>query len=181
MWRTILQNPVKATLPDFCFWFITIVSYSQPDVSYEPFISSSEGLSSPIELVSAPGDATGRLFIVEKGGIIRIWNGSNLLPDPFLDISSLVADDGERGLLSMAFHPSYQSNGFFFVYYNNNDGNITVARYHISPNPNVAEPEADPAIPLISIPKNFTNHNGGHLQFRTVGTTNYLYFATGDG
>jgi len=181
MWRKILRNPVKATFLTFCFLFITTFSHSQPDVSYETFISSSEGLSLPIELVSAPGDGTGRLFIVEKAGIIKIWNGSNLLPAPFLDISSLVADDGERGLLSMAFHPSYQSNGFFFLYYNSNDGNITIARYHVSANPNVAEPAADPAIPLISIPKNFTNHNGAHLQFRTEGTANYLYFATGDG
>ena len=182
MWRMILRNPVKATFLIFTFLFITTVSDSQPDVSYKPFISSSEGLSSPIELVSAPGDATGRLFIVEKSGTIRIWNGSNLLPNSFLDISSLVADDGERGLLSMAFHPQYQSNGFFFVYYTNTDGDITVARYHVSPNPNVAEPVASPTTTtLISIPKNFSNHNGGHLQFWTVGTTNYLYFATGDG
>lgn len=81
----------------------------------------------------------------------------------------------------MAFHPQYQSNGFFFVYCTNADGNITIARYKVSNNPNVANPVADPVMPLISIPKNFTNHNGGHLQFRTEGGINYLYFATGDG
>ena len=181
MWKAILRNPVKATFFFFPFLFITTVSQSQPDVSYQPFIDASKGLSSPIELVSAPGDATSRLFIVEKAGIVRIWNGSDLLPTPFLDISALVIADGERGLLSMAFHPQYQSNGYFFVYYNSNDGNITVARYQVSGDPNVAESAANPTTPLISIPKNFGNHNGGHLQFRTEGGTNYLYFATGDG
>ena len=181
MWNTILRNPVKATFLFLLFLFATAVSQSQPDVSYQPFIGADEGLSSPIELVSAPGDATGRLFIVEKAGTIKIWTGSNLLPDPFLDISSLVTNDGEMGLLSMAFHPQYQSNGFFFVYYNDNDGNITIARHHASSNANIAEPVASPVTTLISIPKKFGNHNGGHIQFRADGSTNYLYFATGDG
>ena len=94
-------------------------------------IGSSEGLALPIELLSAPGDASGKLFIVEKGGTVRIWNGSSLLPNPFLDITSRVKNDGEQGLLSMAFHPQYQSNGFFFVYYNNTDGDITIEHYKI--------------------------------------------------
>src|SRR5690606_13420582 len=148
----------KATI-FFALSFHSTTSQSQPDLSYQPFIGASEGLVAPIELVSAPGDPPNRLFVVEKGGTIRIWNGSNLLPDPFLDISALVLGDGEQGLLSMAFHPQYQTNGYFFVYYNNNDGDITVARYHVSADPDIAEPGANPASPLISIPKNFDNHN----------------------
>ena len=175
-----LPNPIKATLV-FLSFLITNIIESQPDVSYQPFIGASEGLNAPVELASPPGDPTGRLFIVEKGGRIRVWNGSNLLSTPFLDISDLVLNDGESGLLSMAFHPQYQSNGFFFVYYNNTDGDITVARYHVSSNPNIAEPTANPTTPLISISKNYGNHNGGHLQFRPGGGINYLYFATGDG
>ena len=178
--KTPSPSLIKATFLFLSFLIISI-THSQPDVSYQPLIGASEGLSKPIELTSAPGDATGRLFIVEKAGRIRIWNGSNLLPNPFLDISDLVLDDGESGLLSMAFHPQYQSNGFFFVYYNNNDGDITISRYHVSSNPNVAESTANPATPLITISKPFSNHNGGHLQFRPGGGTNYLYFATGDG
>src|SRR5262249_9273254 len=137
------------------------------------------GLSSPMEVVSAPGDPANRFFVVEKSGTIRIWNGTTLLATPFLDISGIVIDDGEHGLLSMAFHPQYQTNGFFFVYYNNGAGNVVVARYSVSGNPNVAN--AGSATPLISIPKPFTNHNGGHLQFRVESGVNYLYFATGDG
>ena len=165
-------------LPVLVLFFQPIVR-SQPAIAYEPLISS--GLSSPMEIASAPGDATGRLFIVEKGGTIKIWNGSEVLAAPFLDISTIITLDGERGLLSMAFHPNYTSNGYFFVYYTNNEGSVTVARYVVSSNPDIAEPNPDPATPLITIPKSFTNHNGGHLQFRTDGGINYLYFATGDG
>lgn len=175
--RNNLLKTVKATITSILIF--TTTSYSQPQLAYQPFISS--GLSEPIEVTTAPGDASGRLFIVQKGGLVRVWDGSALLPTPFLDISSISVDDGERGLLSMAFHPQYASNGYFFVYYNNNAGNITVARYQVSSNPNIANATPDPVTPLISIPKSFTNHNGGHLQFRVEGGINYLYFATGDG
>ena len=164
-------------LPAFVLFF-QMIARSQPAITYEPLISS--GLSSPMEIASAPGDAPGRLFIVEKGGTIKIWNGSEVLATPFLDISAITSD-GERGLLSMAFHPDYASNGYFFVYYTNAGGSVTVARYIVSSDPDIAEPEPNPAAPLITIPKLYPNHNGGHLQFRTEGMTNYLYFATGDG
>jgi glucose/arabinose dehydrogenase len=165
----------------FFLLFNTSQSFSQPDINYQPMIGSSEGLALPIELLSAPGDASGKLFIVEKGGTVRIWNGSSLLPNPFLDITSRVKNDGEQGLLSMAFHPQYQSNGFFFVYYNNTDGDITIERYKVSNNPNITDYVASPPTTLMSISKNYGNHNGGHLQFRSEGGANYLYFATGDG
>lgn len=153
-----------------------------PTVAYQPVIGPTAGLSSPIEVVSAPGDASGRLFIVEQPGRIKIWDGSSVLPTPFLDITGPVGYFGdERGLLSMAFHPDYASNGFFFVYYNDNAGNITVARYQVSADPNIAIPTPNPVTPLVSIPKPFNNHNGGHLQFRVEGGVPYLYFATGDG
>lgn len=177
--RKVLLLYVKQAI--LLFLFTTTISslFAQPDVGYSTVISS--GLSAPMEVATAPGDASGRLFIVEKAGRIRIWNGTALLPTPFLDISGLVADDGERGLLSMVFHPNYAANGFFFVYYNANSGNITVARYQVSADPNIANSTPNPAAPLVSIPKNFTNHNGGHLQFKPGDATPYLYFATGDG
>lgn len=181
MLKKFLPNSLNTVLTFLSFLLLTLPAQSQPDVSYQPFIGVSEGLNSPIQVVSAPGDVAGRLFIVEKAGIIRIWNGNNLLPTPFLDISSLVVDEGEQGLLSMAFHPQYSVNGFFFVYYNDDDGNITIARYHVSADPDIAETVANPTTPLISIPKNFDNHNGGHMQFRIEASTNFLYFATGDG
>jgi glucose/arabinose dehydrogenase len=165
-------------LPVLALFFQTIAR-SQPAIAYEPLISS--GLSSPMEIVSAPGDATGRLFIVEKGGTIKIWNGSEVLATPFLDISTIITSNGERGLLSMAFHPDYASNGYFFVYYTNNAGAVTIARYIVSSDPDIAGPDPNPAAPLITIPKLYANHNGGHLQFRTEEGVHYLYFATGDG
>lgn len=174
----------KHVLTIFSFLTLSFHLHAQPDVQYSPFIGGSAGLDQPMELVSAPGEPayTGRIFIVEKPGRIKVWNGSQVLATPFLDITGLVAEDGEHGLLSMAFHPQYQTNGFFFVYYNNNAGNIVVARYKVSAgNPNVANPALDPPSELISIPKNFSNHNGGHLQFRTEAGIPYLYFATGDG
>lgn len=137
-------------------------------------------LSSPMEVHTAPGDNS-RLFIVEKAGTIRIWNGTSLLATPFLNISSIVEDGGEQGLLSMAFHPNYQSNGFFFVYYNDNSGRLTIARYQVSADANVANGTANPVTPLVNISKPFTNHNGGHIQFKPEGGINYLYVATGDG
>jgi glucose/arabinose dehydrogenase len=181
MLKLALPHPGKAIFL-FLSLLTILVTYGQPDVSYQPYIGASEGLNNPIELASAPGDASGRLFIVEKRGLIKIWNGSQLLSTPFLDITDRVFDDGgERGFLGMAFHPQYQSNGYFFVYYNSTNGNITVARYRVSSNPNVAEPDPNPSSPLISISKPYDNHNGGHLQFKPGGGTNYLYFATGDG
>jgi glucose/arabinose dehydrogenase len=167
----------------FCSFvlFICLLSaLAQPIISYDNFISS--GLSSPIEIVNA-GDGSDRLFIVEKEGVIKVWvSGSTVLSTPFLTIPSITLSlGGEQGLLSMAFHPDYEDNGFFYVYYTRSgDGAIVIARYH-NPTPadNVAE---GAATVLLVIPHpGASNHNGGHLQFRPEGGINYLYFATGDG
>lgn len=179
--RKALLNCVSCCLFISFFILSRFLSHAQPTIGFMEIIPSSAGLSQPIELASAPGDPPGRFFIVQKTGEIRIWDNGSLLPTPFLNISDLVVDNGERGLLSMAFHPQYATNGFFYVYYNANNGNITVARYQRSGNPDIASPEPNPTTPLVSIPKPFDNHNGGHLQFRAEGGINYLYFATGDG
>ena len=161
------------------FFFLKIPAAAQPIVAYTPFISS--GLNSPIEIVNA-GDGSGRLFIVQQGGAIRVWTpGSGLLSTPFLTIPTIHCFvGGERGLLSLAFHPDYETNGFFYVYYTStDDGAITVARYHADPASNVADPGGTE---LVVVPHpGQSNHNGGHLQFRKEGSVNYLYFGTGDG
>jgi glucose/arabinose dehydrogenase len=145
-----------------------------PLLSYSPVISS--GLSSPVDIVHA-GDGSNRLFIVQQGGTIRIVSGGVLLPDIFLNITDSLSIGGERGLLSMAFHPNYSTNGYFFVYYTNKAGDITVARFRVqTANPNAADISS--GVVLIKIPKPFANHNGGHLVF---GPDGYLYFGTGDG
>ncbi len=109
---------------------------AQLTLGFEPVAT---GLSSPLGLVNA-GDGSGRLFVVEQGGRIKIYDGTQVLATPFLDVSALVSCCGERGLLSLAFHPDYRANGVFFVHYTNTAGNTTLARYRVSSNPNIADP-----------------------------------------
>jgi len=133
------------------------------------------GLSSPVFLTAPDGDT--RLFIVERGGSIRIVQDGGLLPVPFLDIGSRTTTDGERGLLSMAFDPAYAENGFFYVYYTDLNGDIAIDRYRVSANP--AQADSLSALRILSIPHpQFSNHNGGLLRF---GPDGYLYVGTGDG
>ncbi|MBL8150807.1 MAG: PQQ-dependent sugar dehydrogenase [Blastocatellia bacterium] len=134
------------------------------------------GLSSPLYVTHA-GDESGRLFIVEQTGKVRIFRNGTLLTDPFLDISSLISFGGERGLLSVAFHPHYSSNRRFFVNYTRaGDGATIIAEYRASTdNPNRAEPDGRV---VLMIPQPFSNHNGGQLQF---GKDGFLYIGMGDG
>ena len=134
-----------------------------------------QGLSNPLYLTSPPGDA--RLFIVEQGGTIRISENGSLLPDPFLDLSGAISSGGERGLLSLAFHPDYASNGTFYVDFTNADGNTRVVRYAVSAaNPDRADPASGDTILAVHQP--FANHNGGLLLF---GPDGMLYVGLGDG
>ncbi|WP_332862824.1 PQQ-dependent sugar dehydrogenase [Janthinobacterium svalbardensis] len=134
------------------------------------------GLDAPIFLTAPPGDS--RLFIVERPGRIRVLQNGNLLATPFLDISPLTTTNGERGLLSLAFHPQYASNGYFFIYYTNLAGDIVIERRQVSAgNANVADPLS--ALTILTIPHpTFNNHYGGLLSF---GPDGYLYAGTGDG
>jgi glucose/arabinose dehydrogenase len=129
-------------------------------------------LTAPTSITHA-GD--GRLFITEQAGTVRIWDGTKVLPNPFLTVSP-ISSGGERGLLSVAFHPHYAQNGFFFVYYTDPSGNVAIARYRVSADPNVADPTS--GVVLLTIPHPATNHNGGQLQF---GPDGYLYAGIGDG
>jgi glucose/arabinose dehydrogenase len=121
-----------------------------------------------------------RLFIVRKRGIVQIIDGGSIVATPFLDIDSLVVNPGgggdERGLLSIAFHPDYDSNGYFFVEYIDNASDTVIARYQVSGDPDVAD--AGSALLILGIDQPATNHNGGQLQF---GPDGYLYAAMGDG
>ncbi|HUI26524.1 MAG TPA: PQQ-dependent sugar dehydrogenase, partial [Candidatus Kryptonia bacterium] len=133
------------------------------------------GLDTPL-YVTAPPDDVNRIFIVEKGGLIRIVESGALLTTPFLDLSSIVTTDGERGLLGLAFHPNYGSNGRFFVDYTNLSGDIVIAEYAVSGNPDVA---LTTGTPLLTIPHpGADNHNGGDVTF---GPDGYLYIGVGDG
>jgi glucose/arabinose dehydrogenase len=130
-------------------------------------------LNFPLDLTAPPGDP--RLFIAEKGGTIRIIKNGSLLPTPFLDISALVSNGSEQGLLGLAFHPGYAGNGYFFVDYTDKSGDTQVARYQVSSNPDIAGTNA---LPIISVPQPYSNHNGGGITF---GPDGFLYIALGDG
>lgn len=146
---------------------------SQPPLTFNPVISS--GLSSPVDLVNA-GDGSNRIFVVQQGGTIRVYDQQFVYLGDFLTVAG-ISSGGERGLLSMVFSPSYNTNGFFYVYYTNTNGDVEVARYHVSANANAADAASKAIVITIPHPVN-ANHNGGKLNF---GNDGYLYFATGDG
>ncbi|MCF6351050.1 MAG: PQQ-dependent sugar dehydrogenase [Flavobacteriaceae bacterium] len=152
------------------FLLFSVLLFSQ-DVNVEEFAT---GFDSPINIQHA-GD--NRLFIVEQGGIIKILNAdSSTNATPFLNINSIVSSGGERGLLGLAFHPNYTTNGFFFINYINNSGNTVIARYSVSANSNVADSSS--AQILMTIDQPYSNHNGGSIVF---GADGYLYIGMGDG
>lgn len=130
----------------------------------------------PVYLAAPPGD-TGRLFVVEKGGRIVIVRDGERLPKPFLDISGKVSRGGERGLLSMAFHPRFADNGWFFVNYTDLAGDTRVVRYRVSrTDPEAAAPST--ARVVLRVVQPYSNHNGGQLQFSPGGR---LFVGMGDG
>jgi hypothetical protein len=136
------------------------------------------GFQLPVSLAHLPGDG-GRLFVVEQTGKVRIFNldTGQVLLTPFLDFSDRISTSGERGLLDIAFHPQYASNGFFYVNYSQSgSGDTIIARYSVSGDPNVADPDSE--VILKMIPQDDTGHNGSQIRF---GPDGYLYFAVGDG
>jgi len=132
------------------------------------------GLDSPVHLTAPAGDP--RLFVTEQAGTIRIIRKEQLLASPFLDIRSRVGAGGERGLLSIAFHPQYQDNGLFFVSYTDRAGNNRIERFRVSADPDAADPSSGQLI--LSVDQPFANHNGGLILF---GPDGYLYAGLGDG
>ena len=136
-------------------------------------------LSSPVFMTAPANDST-RLFIVQQGGLIRVFDvvGGLLLTDPFLNVSSLLSTGGERGLLGMAFDPQYAANRQFYIFYTNTAGNIVIARYlRNATNANLADSSSATMLLTVAHP-NFSNHNGGMLAF---GPDGCLYAGIGDG
>jgi glucose/arabinose dehydrogenase len=132
------------------------------------------GLNQPVTITHA---SDSRLFVVEKPGRIRILRTDGTVePTPFLDISGLVSTGSEQGLLGLAFHPQYASNGKFYVDYTDTSGTTVVAGYHVSANPDIAD--AASAQTVLTVAQPFANHNGGDITF---GPDGYLYVGLGDG
>jgi glucose/arabinose dehydrogenase len=139
-------------------------------------------LSNPV-FITHSGDSSGRLFIVEQSGLIKIVMNGQVNSTPFLDLTSIVRPGGEMGLLGLAFHPQYRMNGRFFVFFTrlilpeprDFPTTNTLVEYKVSSNPDVANPM--PVRTLFELPDRFTNHNGGMIAF---GPDGCLYVGTGD-
>ena len=146
-----------------------------PQLTLASFVS---GLSSPLDL-QAPDDSSGRLFVVEQEGRIKIIRNGSVVSSPFLDITSKVSSGGERGLLGLAFHPDFAQNGRFYLNYTRDSGQLqtVIAEYRVSAaNTDQADPSSERI--LFTVDQPFANHNGGQLAF---GTDGFLYIALGDG
>jgi glucose/arabinose dehydrogenase len=132
------------------------------------------GLSRPVD-IQAANDGSGRLFIIEKQGFIRVYENGQLLDAPFLDITDRVNMGGnEMGLLGLAFHPNYEKNGFFYVNYTGEGGHTHISRFKAGGNS--ADKKSETVLLVIEQP--YENHNGGALAF---GPDGYLYAGLGDG
>lgn len=160
----------------FVFLFLFTLSITAGAASIK-LVKVPGNLVRPVD-IDAPGDGSGRLFFVLQNGKIVIYDGTAVLSTPFLNISSSVSCCGERGLLSLAFHPNYKTNGFFYVFYTAINGDVTIARYKVSAtNPNIAN--ANSKLTLLTVSHSqFSNHNGGELAF---GPDGFLYISIGDG
>ena len=138
------------------------------------------GLADPVN-IAAPNDGSGRLFVVERVGRIRIIDqDGNLLPEPFLDLTELVQNDYlEQGLLGLAFHPDYATNGRFFVHFTDyhTNGDNFIMEFPVSDDdPNLADREGGRL--LLAVDQPYVNHNGGTIHF---GPDGFLYIGIGDG
>ncbi len=172
---TLVSLFVLAAFPGQPTLAVAPTNITWPALALTPYVG---GLVQPVAITHA-GDNSGRLFVVERAGRIRIVKNGALVPTPFLDISSRVQSGyTEQGLLSVAFPPGYASKGYFYVDYTalTGVGDTVIARYRITANPDVADPNSEQVILKITQPQ--VNHNGGQLQF---GPDGYLYIGMGDG
>ncbi|MEP2935057.1 MAG: PQQ-dependent sugar dehydrogenase [Gilvibacter sp.] len=156
-------------------YLVLLCSYASiyaQDIQVDLYAS---GFNSPVDIQNAGDD---RLFIVEQGGIIKILNSDGTTnPTPFLNIDPIVASGGERGLLGLAFHPEYATNGYFYVYYTDNSSDTQISRFSVSTaSPDIADPGSE--LKMLDFEQPFTNHNGGSLQF---GPDGMLFIGSGDG
>ncbi|MDZ4180188.1 MAG: PQQ-dependent sugar dehydrogenase, partial [Coriobacteriia bacterium] len=143
------------------------------ELALEPYL---DGLEQPVLLTHA-GDDSGRNFIVERTGYVRIVRDGELSPTPFLDISALVSTNSERGLLGLAFPPDYAQNGRFYINYTDRDGTTTISRFSVSSaDPDLGAPGSEQV--LLRIEQPYANHNGGHVAF---GPDGHLFIGMGDG
>lgn len=152
---------------------LQICAQSRPQIDLQAYVS---GLDQPVAMAHA-GDE--RLFVCEQPGRIRVIDAQGqLLPTPFLDIEEQVVTLGnEQGLLGLAFHPNFNTNGYFYVNYTGNGDSTTLSRFQVDTNdPNSGLTNSEKV--LLKVAQPYRNHNAGDLAF---GPDGYLYMALGDG
>lgn len=174
VWGLVLRDSNTQSTPD------QSSEQTQTEPTYNPprveLVQIAEGFSQPVAIASMPDASDARLFVVEQGGTVRILNADKTVAEtPFLDISSKVQNDGEMGLLGLAFHPKVAENNFFYVNYVDKSRNTVIARYTIAED-GTADSGSEKV--LLKIRQPFANHNGGHVTF---GPDGYLYIGLGDG
>jgi glucose/arabinose dehydrogenase len=172
-----------------CFFAIILMGIAGPSLTETSTAQSSElpslllaspitGLTQPVSITHA-GDGSGRIFVAEQAGQIRLIRNGILSSTPFLNISTRISSGGERGLLGLAFPPGFATKQYFYVNYTNPAGNIVIARYRVSlGNPDIADFDSEQVVLLINH-STFSNHNGGQLAFNP--SDGFLYIGTGDG
>lgn len=166
------RSPTETPLPEST----AILQASFPDPAGYAWDLIAQEFSRPL-LATNAGDGSGRLFVLEQGGVIRIVQDGAILPNPFLDITSQVGSSGnEQGLLGLAFHPEYEQNGFFYVNYTDLNGDTVISRFQVSADANVADSASEKI--LLQVDQPYANHNGGNLEF---GPDGFLYAGLGDG
>jgi len=164
--EAINYDPTAETDDGSCEYLTSPLS-----ITLVPFAT---GLSNPVAIENA-GDE--RLFVCEQNtGLIKIINENGVVTGTFLNVLNQISTGGERGLLGLAFHPNYAENGYFYLNYTRTGGDTEIARYTVTANPNVADPNSK--LTIIRVAQPYSNHNGGDLNF---GPDGYLYIGTGDG
>ena len=172
--RTPTSTPTFSRTPTLTPTITPTQAFAWPTLAT---VSPVAGFSSPLHLTHA-GDGSGRIFVVEQGGLIRIVRSGVIDPTPFLNISGKLNGGGEQGLLSVAFPPGYSNKRYFYVDYTNLAGDTVVARYHLTAgNDDLADVTSEEI--LLTIDQPYDNHNGGQLAFSPV--DGFLYIGMGDG
>jgi glucose/arabinose dehydrogenase len=174
-WRTSLGDArAAAAVMPAKPWAPASTAYDPTKVSLGLSLLKS-GFTDPV-LVTNAHDGSGRLFVVEQAGRIRVISGGSVLATPFLDLRGAITSGGERGLLGLAFHPHFATYPYVYVDFTDVNGNTAISRYTVSSNANVLNRSSGVRILTISQP--YANHNGGNLAF---GPDGYLYIGMGDG
>ena len=170
-----LASPLCVALVLGCF--LPQALRSQADVLSEVVLQQvASELPRPTSIAHA-GDGSGRLFVTRQEGEMHVIDDGVVRDELFLDLRGRISCCGEQGLLGLAFHPDFVSNGFFYINYTDPDGNTVVARFRVSEDdPNIADPDSESLVLKVEQPSR--EHNGGQLAF---GPDGFLYIGLGDG